>query len=131
MQTDSDLGDATDLHATAQDTLAQFPGDSVATRRLSHPGTNDPSPETYLNLLLAEYQAGRYDECIAAAQKALALRHDFAEGWNNIAAARNAQCKWDLGIAAASEAVRLSPTNQIAKNNLAWAISQKEKSASH
>ncbi len=34
---------------------------------------------------------------------------------------------WDEGIQAAAEAVRLGPNNQLAKNNLAWAVQQKAK----
>ena len=33
---------------------------------------------------------------------------------------------WDDGIRAAEEAVRLKPDFQLAKNNLAWAQSQKQ-----
>jgi tetratricopeptide (TPR) repeat protein len=34
--------------------------------------------------------------------------------------------KWDQAIAAAQKAVALKPDFQLAKNNLAWALSQKK-----
>jgi tetratricopeptide (TPR) repeat protein len=128
MQVDADLLDADDLRATAQRTLARFPRDSVAAAWLPRAADLRPTPEAYLSQSLIDYQAGRYAECIAAAQKALELRPGYWEAWNNIAAAWNAQSKWDEGVHAAEEAVRLNPGNQLAANNLAWAKSHQEKS---
>jgi protein O-mannosyl-transferase len=128
MQTDADLLDSDDLRKTAHQTLAQFPGDRVAAGWLARAGDLLPTPEAYLNQSLAAYQAGRFADCIAAAQKALALRPTYSDAWNNIAAAWNAQGKWDEGIRAGEEAVRLNPENQLARNNLAWARSEKQKS---
>jgi tetratricopeptide (TPR) repeat protein len=127
MQTDADMLDADDLRATAQQTLTQFPGDSAAAGWLARANNLHPTPEAYLNQSLAAYQAGRYSECIAAAQKALELRPGYSDAWNNIAAAWNAQGKWDEGIRAGEQAVRLNPNSQLARNNLAWAISQRNK----
>lgn len=84
-----------------------------------------PTPESYLNLSLAYYQARRFPESIVAAQQALKLRPAYAEAWNNIGAAYNELGLWDEAIKACEEAVRLKPDLQIAKNNLAWALSQK------
>jgi protein O-mannosyl-transferase len=131
MQTDADMLDADDLRATANQTLARFPGDGVAAGWLARAPGLQPTPEVYLNQSLAAYQTGRYAECIAAAQKALQLRPGYSDAWNNIAAAWNAQGKWDEGIRAGEEAVRLNPNSQLAKNNLAWAKSQKQKLQSH
>jgi tetratricopeptide (TPR) repeat protein len=127
MQTDADLLDSDDLRATAQRVLGLFPGDGVAAAWLARAANLRPTPEAYLNRSLLEYQAGRYAECIAAAQKALELRPNYSEAWNNIAAAWNAQGKWDEGIRAGEIAVKLSPNNQLAKNNLAWARTNKAK----
>ena len=52
---------------------------------------------------------------------AISLRPLYAEAWNNIAAASNAMSRWDDGIHAAEEAIRLKPDYQLARNNLAWA----------
>ena len=57
-------------------------------------------------------------ESVGAAKKALELRPDYAEAYNNIAAGYNAQHMWDEGIRASSEAVRLRPDWDLARNNL-------------
>jgi tetratricopeptide (TPR) repeat protein len=74
-------------------------------------------------------QAGKYDESIEAARKALKIDPNSAEAWNNIAAAYEAMHRWDPAIDAAKKAVALKPDFQLAKNNLAWSIS--EKAAKH
>lgn len=83
------------------------------------------TPEDFLNLSLEQYRAGRFEECIESARKALALRPGYAEAYNNIAAAYNSMGKWDEGIAAAEEALRVNPAYELARNNREWAISQK------
>ena len=72
-----------------------------------------------------DVQAGRNEEAIAAARRALALEPGNAVAWNNIAAANENLQHWDEAIAAAQQAIKLQPDFQLAKNNLAWSISQK------
>ncbi len=84
--------------------------------------------DDYLTDSLHLYQAGRYDESVAAARSALKLRPNFAEAWNNIAAADASMHRWDDAIVAANKAIALKPDLQLAKNNLAWALSEKAKS---
>jgi tetratricopeptide (TPR) repeat protein len=55
----------------------------------------------------------------------LQLRPNYAEAYNNIAAGYQAMGRWDEAIAAAQEAIRLKPDFQLARNNLAYASSQK------
>jgi len=88
-----------------------------------------PTPENWLQLSLLYYRAGRYRESLAAADHSAKLRPDYAEAWNNIAAANAAMSLWDPAIDAARKAVQLKPDFQLAKNNLAWALSQKAKRA--
>ena len=57
------------------------------------------------------------------------MRPAYAEAYNNIAAAYASLGKWDQAIAAAEAALRLKPDFQLARNNLAWAQSQKAKAA--
>jgi len=85
----------------------------------------DDTPEYYLARSLAEYQIGRYRECIASAERALIIRPLYAEAWNNVAAAHNALGEWDQGIAAGEEALKINPSLQIARNNLNFARQQK------
>ncbi len=80
-----------------------------------------PGPEDYLSLSLRSYQAGDFPQSIAAAREALKLRPDYAEAWNNMAAAFAALHRWDDAIDAAGRAIRLKPDYQLARNNLAWA----------
>ncbi len=136
------LGDREDLSAAAAATLAVFPSDSVARGWLAKAPTMTRAPvqatgpgvtgaataESYLNQSLALYQGGRYVLCIDAAREALKLRPDYADAWNNIMAAYNCMSDWDQAIAAGEMAVSLDPSNQLARNNLAWAKLQKKKS---
>ena len=121
------------LHALAAQTLELVPGDAAAARYLhASPGAEPPpTADSYINLSLVEYRAGRYSESIAAAKEALRLNPKSAEAYNNIAAAYNSMGRWDDAIGAGQEAVRLNPAFQLAKNNLAWAQSQKQRTAKH
>ncbi len=85
----------------------------------------------YINRSLTLNQQGRFEESIAAAQKALAVDPNAAEAWNNIAASNEAMQRWDQAIAAAQKAVALRPDFQLAKNNLAWATQQRAAAARH
>jgi tetratricopeptide (TPR) repeat protein len=83
--------------------------------------------DDYLNDSLHLYQTGQYEDSVRAARTALTLRPNFAEAWNNIAAAEASLHRWDDAIAAAQKAIALKPDFQLAKNNLAWALSEKAK----
>jgi tetratricopeptide (TPR) repeat protein len=130
------------LHDLAQDTLRIAPSDAGAQRYLASSrnvqpplvvaeklAASQPSPEHYLNLSLLYHQAGRYQDCIDAAQKAVKLKPDYAEAYNNIAAAYQSMHQWDAAIEAAQHAVRLKPDFALAKNNLAWSQQQKRNHA--
>ena len=83
--------------------------------------------ETILHESVASCRAGKYEECIAGAQKAIALKPDFAEAYNNLAAAYIALRRWDEGIRAAAQAVRLKPDFELAKKNLERARALKQR----
>jgi tetratricopeptide (TPR) repeat protein len=85
-----------------------------------------PTPENFVNLSAAYYNAKRYGDCITVARKAIALKPDFPEAYNNVAAGFLRLSVWDSAIAAANEAIRLKPDFQLAKNNLAGAIDGKK-----
>ena len=139
MQTYMEQGEWQQLAGLAQDTLKIAPGDPEAQKYLAQSRDAEralttaemqenqkPTPDGLLNISLLLYQQGRYQECIAAAQKALRLKPDYAEAYNNIAAAYQAMHEWDQAIAAAQQALRIKPDFQLARNNLAWAQSQKQ-----
>jgi len=83
------------------------------------------TPENYLALSLMFYQAGEFEQCIEAAEKAIALRPDFAPAYNNICAAYNELRMWDQGVQACSRALEIDPEFQLARNNLEWARKSK------
>jgi len=122
MQNYFDEGNAPATKALAEQTLALFPSDAAAKSWLSGAAANAAlTPEYWLNRSLAFYNQGKYEDCIAAARQALALRPNYGAAWNNITAGYNAQGKWAEGVQAGEMAVKLDPASDLAKNNLAWA----------
>jgi len=87
-----------------------------------------PTPENYLSLSLQLHRNQRYEDSITACRAALKLRPDYAEAFNNIAAAYEALEMWNEAIGAAREALRLKPGFQLAQNNLNWSLSLHEAS---
>ena len=76
------------------------------------------TPEQFLNLSLQYYQAGDYQGCIDAANKALELRPNFAAAYNNIGSAYNVMKKYKEGKEAMLKALAIDPNSQLYKNNL-------------
>jgi tetratricopeptide (TPR) repeat protein len=105
--------------AQEENPLLQVALEKVKTRR---------TPENLLDLSLRYYEAGQFKDCIDAAEEALKLRSDYGPAYINICAAYNALKQWDRAIEAGEKAVRLSPNNPLAKNNLAWAKAKKASS---
>jgi tetratricopeptide (TPR) repeat protein len=130
MEVLASLGQRDELRQLVDNTLRLAPAEPAALRYRQLIG-NGPTPESYLELSQTHYRAGRYKECIQAARKALELRPDYAEAYNNIAAGYNAQHMWDEGIRAATEAVRLRPDWDLARNNLAHARRSKLQADGH
>jgi len=129
----------TQLEKVGAETLKLVPGDPETLRLLEEPkkavqaldgagkqAEAKNSAEGWLDYSLKLYQAGRYRDCIIAAQKALQLRPGYAEAWNNIAAAYNSLQEWTAGIAAADRALALNPGLELARNNRAWAAAQQK-----
>jgi len=134
MQVYASAGDGARLRTEAQRVLSRFPSDPQATSWLarsanlhSTQATTPVTADDYLNESNALWRAGKFPECIAAARQALKLRPGYAEAWNNIAAAYGSMAQWDNEIDAATKAIRFKSDFQLAKNNLAWAQSQKRK----
>lgn len=121
------------LDALVRDTVAIVPADPVTlgyqrsvAAHLTAPAPAPSTPEDWLAQSLTFYNLGRFDDCIRAAREALKLRPNYAEAYNNMAAAYNSMHRWDEGIHAADEALRINPQFQIARNNRQWAVSQKQ-----
>jgi tetratricopeptide (TPR) repeat protein len=83
------------------------------------------TPESYLSLSAQLYDQGKFQECIAAAEGAIALDATMAEAYNNCAACYASMGRWDEAIRSATEALRLKPDFQLARNNLTWALQHK------
>lgn len=88
------------------------------------------SPEGAVARSRFYFDKGRYDETIREAYAALNLRPDYAEAWNNLAAAYNCLARWSEAIQAAQRAVAIKPDFELARNNLALAVNELKKSAS-
>ncbi len=84
-------------------------------------------PEDFLNLSLQYYLAAEYQKSIDAANKALALKPNFADAYNNLGSSYNMLGKFKEGREAFLKALAIQPDNQLAKNNLAWAESELKK----
>jgi tetratricopeptide (TPR) repeat protein len=142
MQIYSEQHNWSELRRVAYDTLRLAPNEAAARGFLASVQTQEqgitaaenkmraaPTADGLIDLSLLYYQAGRYSDCIRTSKRALELKPDSAEAYNNIAASYNSMALWDDGIQAAKEATRLKPDFVIAKNNLLYAIAQKQRAA--
>ena len=127
------------LKRLAEETLQMIPGDAkclayidAAKNKKSkldvalETANTNPTPENYLNLSLFYYEAGMYNECIDACEKAIKLKPDYASAYNNICSSYNALKMYDKAIEACNKAISLEPNFELAKNNLKFAQSQKK-----
>lgn len=101
------------------------PGHAEAARFLAQISTEPMTPEDWLNQSLAHHQARRFEASIEAAREALRLRPNYAEAYNNIAAAYEELGSWDEAIAAAEAALKIRPGYELARNNLLYARARK------
>jgi tetratricopeptide (TPR) repeat protein len=83
--------------------------------------SQNPSKENYLQLSLLFYEAGKFDQCIKAADEALKMDPQYDLAYNNICAAHIALKQWNEAIAAGEKAIKINPENVRAKNNLVYA----------
>jgi tetratricopeptide (TPR) repeat protein len=79
----------------------------------------------YINASLYYFNNQRYQECIDACNKALALKPGYDLAYNNICASYNKLGKYDAAIAAAKKGLLSNPNNVFLKNNLAEALKGK------
>jgi len=89
--------------------------------------SKNSSSDNYINLSLEYYNAGRFLDCVKAAQEALKLKPENDIAYNNICSAYNMLKDYDNAIIAGQKAVQLNPNNQLAKNNLKAAQEAKKK----
>lgn len=133
------LGRYEELKLVASKTLTILPENSTAKQFLAMANSgkssleitkeqvsNSNNPNDFLNLSLQYYQAGQYEKCIEAARKALDLKPDFPQAYNNIGSAHIMLKQYDTALLALNKALSLDPTSQLTKNNIAWAESEKK-----
>ena len=81
------------------------------------------NPATMVAHSLQLYREGRYEAAIAECHRALAIRPDYAEAWNNIGAALNQLGRYEEAVSACEQALRYKPDFELARNNLQYARS--------
>jgi tetratricopeptide (TPR) repeat protein len=86
------------------------------------PKTADMTAAGYINLSLYYFNNKRYQDCIDACNKALALKPGYDLAYNNICASYNKMGNYEEAIAAAKKGLQFNPNNEFLKNNLAEAI---------
>ncbi|HLP19924.1 MAG TPA: tetratricopeptide repeat protein [Chitinophagales bacterium] len=129
-----DLQRYEELKVVAQKTVQLFPADKRGQDYMAVSGTGKSKlqmleetaaasnkAEDYLNLSLYYYNATKYQECIDACKKALAVKPDYAAAYNNMCSAYNAMGNYEEGVKACEQALKIQPVFELAKNNLAWA----------
>ncbi len=137
MQLHLEQNESEELRKLANETLQLLPNDERTMAYLNALQSDDqiiasakakaetePNGDNYLNLSLAYYKVGQFQECISAAYKAIEFKPDFAEAYNNICSAHNELKQYDLAVAACNKALAIKPEYPLAKNNLNWALSQ-------
>ena len=107
-------------HAEAQRLLA-----AITARQGAAPVEPTPqTPEQWMERSLTRYRIARYQESADAARKALELRPDFAEAYNNVCAAENAMGRHAEAAAACERALAIKPDFPLARNNLQVALTK-------
>ena len=139
MKVYSETGDLEKLKELAENTLLVIPSNPEAIMYLEASKNKKgkieiaedeinkaPTAEKFLNLSLMNYQAGRYQNSIIAAESALKLKPNFAEAYNNVGSAYTALKQYDKAIEACQQAIKINPDFQLAKNNLALALNLRD-----
>jgi len=102
------------IDARARDALKQA-------ERFTTDGGAAETAESMLALSLRLYREQHYEDAIAACRRALAIRPDYPEAWNNIGAALNQLGRYEEAVPACEQALRYKPDFELARNNLQYA----------
>jgi tetratricopeptide (TPR) repeat protein len=115
-------------HAKQMDTRAQRVADSLT--QLQPARLVLRTPEDYVDTSRRDYDEGNYEQCIVDAKESLKLRPGMPAAWYNISICSAQLADWDAAVAAATEAMRIEPESDIARENLDWIIAQRQLAAS-
>jgi tetratricopeptide (TPR) repeat protein len=117
-----------DLYARELLKEAQTRASELAVAPLAGVEINQPlnkpalqTPQFYLGLSLQFYREERYIEAIFACRRALDLRPDYAEAWNNMGAVYNKLGRYEEAAAACERALLYKPGYENARINLQYA----------
>jgi len=135
----ADLPGQTETKAVSEVTPAQR-GDVLVARR-SWSSARDAYVEAlrssaalHNKLGICYQHLGEPAKARAEYQKALELREDYAEAWNNLGTLDHAQHRYDQAIVSYERAIALNPTDAVFRKNLgsAWlALEDVEKALGH
>ncbi|MCF8276299.1 MAG: tetratricopeptide repeat protein [Flavobacteriales bacterium] len=82
------------------------------------------SAEKYLALSLQYYRMNQFEDCIAMCEKAISLRPDYADAYNNMCSAYNRLKQFEKAAESCEKALAIKPDFELAKNNLNWSKQQ-------
>lgn len=88
---------------------------------------DNPTAENYVNLSLEFCNAGKYELCIQAAEKAIQLKPGYDLAYNNMCYAYIMLKQWDKAIEAGTIGLKANPDNKQLRGNLDWALQEKNK----
>lgn len=137
MGTYQGLGLWAELEQLARETLALVPDDAKTleyikaskAKKMLINNTPDfsklPASSALINLSLAQYKEGKYEDCIATCKLVLRTDPNNADAYNNICASYNMLQQWEKAKEACIKALQLNPKHPNAPANLQWAIKQK------
>ena len=97
----------------------------VVRRLIWQAGAPAPALRAAIDSSSRAFNAGRYEEALAYGNVALRTDPASADAYNNIAAAWAGLRNWDSAIQNIQQAIRIKPSFQLARNNLAWYQRQK------
>jgi tetratricopeptide (TPR) repeat protein len=77
-----------------------------------------PNAANYIQLSLVYYNFGCYQKCVDAATEALKYDANSSIAYNNICSGYNMLAMWDKAIEAGEKGLKISPDDNLLKNNL-------------
>jgi protein O-mannosyl-transferase len=119
-----------ELDKLSAESIALFPNDSEilkftdvaknrksVTQREEEKVQNIKTPQAYIDLSLAYFNEGKYEECVKACFEVLKLDSTNADAYNNISCCYNQMGMWDESVEYADKAIKYRPNFEVAIRN--------------